>query len=81
MRFFQYLLLAWGAGDSGTFDEPEGAIRRDPSPPQIVAVLFGDKNDLHPIERVVKASYGRYELVNPNKIDVGKVADFLCKFL
>ena len=45
------------------------------------AALFGEKNELKPIIGLIRASHGRYELVDPNNIDSAAVTEFLCKFL
>jgi hypothetical protein len=76
------IVLAWGTGDpDDAITEIERSIQKDPSPPQIVAALFGEKNELKPIIGLIRASHGRYELVDPNNIDSAAVTEFLCKFL
>jgi hypothetical protein len=76
------VVLAWGTGDpDDAITELKRTIQHKSSPPQIVAALFGEKNELKPMISLVRASHGRYELVDPNNIDVAAVTEFLCKFL
>jgi hypothetical protein len=74
------VVLAWGDGDLDRLETLTDHLRGDGAHPQIVAALFGEETELDPIKGVVRASFGRYEFFDPEVIDVGAVADFVCGF-